>query len=99
MAKYLDDAVAAKPDGLGITSPNPDIIRDDVTKLAKAGVPVIVLNTNDPNASDPDKRLPTLFYIGTSEFISGHSNARAALRSGKAAGKPITHAMGIIQTV
>jgi len=99
MAKFLDDAVAAKPDGLGITSPNPDIIRDGVTKLAKDGVPIIVLNTNDPNAADPDKRLPTLFYIGTSEFISGQSNARAALRAAKEAGKKIVHAVCPVQTV
>lgn len=99
MVKYLDDAVAAQPDGLGITSPNPDIIRDGVTKLADKGVPIIILNTPDPNAADPDKRLPTLFYIGTSEFISGQSNARAALRAAKAAGKEITHAMCIVQTV
>lgn len=99
MVKYLDDAVAAQPDGLGITSPDPDIIRDGVTKLADKGVPIIVLNTPDPNAADPDKRLPTLFYIGTSEFISGQSNARAALKAAKAAGKEITHAMCIVQTV
>jgi simple sugar transport system substrate-binding protein len=99
MVKYLDDAVAAQPDGLGITSPDPDIIRDGVTKLADAGVPIIVLNTPDPNAANPDTRLPTLFYIGTSEFISGQSNARAALRAAKAAGKEITHAMCIVQTV
>jgi len=98
MVKYLDDAVAAQPDGLGVTSPDPDIIRADITKLASAGVPIIVLNTPDPNAADPDKRLPTLFYVGTSEFISGQSNARAALRAAKDAGKSITHAMCIVQT-
>jgi simple sugar transport system substrate-binding protein len=99
MVKYMDDAVAAKPDGVGITAPNPDIIRDDVNKLAAAGVPILILNTNDPNAADPDKRLPVMFYLGTSEFIAGQSNARAALRAAKAAGKPITHAMCIVQTI
>lgn len=99
MVKYLDDAVAAKPDGLGITSPDPNIIRDGVGKIASAGTPIIILNTNDPNAADPDKRLPALFYIGTSEFISGQSNARATLREAKAAGKTIKQAVCPVQTV
>jgi len=99
MPKYLDDAIAAKPDGVGITSPNPDIIKDGVTSLVKSGVPVIIFNTNDPNANDPDKRLPALFYIGTSEFVSGQSNARAALRAAKAAGTTITGAVCPVQEV
>jgi len=99
MPKYLDDAIAAKPDGVGITSPNPDIIKDGVNSLVKSGVPVIIFNTNDPNANDPDKRLPALFYIGTSEFISGQSNARAALRAAKAAGVTITGAVCPVQEV
>ena len=80
MPKYLDQAIAAKPDGLGITSPNPDIIKDGLNQIAKAGTPIIIFNTADPNAQNADTRLPALFYIGTSEFISGQSNARAALR-------------------
>lgn len=99
MPKYLDQAIAAKPDGLGITSPNPDIIRSGVVQIAKAGTPVIIFNTDDPNANDPDKRLPVLFYIGTSEFISGQSNARAALKAAKTAGKKITGAVCPIQEV
>jgi len=99
MPKYLDDAIAAKPDGVGITSPDPDIIRDGVNALVKSGVPVIIFNTNDPNANDPDKRLPALFYIGTSEFISGQSNARAALKAAKAAGVTITGAVCPVQEV
>ncbi len=99
MPKYLDAAIAAKPDGLGITAPDADIIRDGVTKIAKSGVPVIIFNTNDANANDPDKRLPALFYIGTSEFISGQSNARAALAAAKAAGKKITGAVCPVQEV
>jgi simple sugar transport system substrate-binding protein len=99
MPKYLDDAIAANPDGLGITSPNPDIIRDGVNQIAAKGVPVIIFNTNDPNANDPDKRLPALFYIGTSEFISGQNNARAALRAAKAASKTITGAVCPVQEV
>jgi len=99
LPQSLDEAIAAKPDGLGITGVNPDGTREGLTTLSKAGVPIIIFNTDDPNANDPDKRLPYMFYIGTSEFISGQSNARAALKAAKDAGKKITGAVCPIQEV
>jgi simple sugar transport system substrate-binding protein len=99
LPQSLDEAIAAKPDGLGITGVNPDGVREGLTTLAKNGVPIIIFNTDDPGANDPDKRLPYLFYIGTSEFISGQSNARAALKAAKDAGKKITGAVCPIQEV
>ena len=63
MAGYWDDALARNNDGIGTTVPNPEVIRDGVNRAAEAGIPVIVLNTADPNAGTPDA-LPTLFYIG-----------------------------------
>jgi len=99
MPKYLDQAIAAKPDGIGITSPDPTIIKDGLNQLAKGGTPIIIFNTDDPNAQNPDTRLPALFYIGTSEFISGQSNARAALKAAKAAGVTITGAVCPVQEV
>src|SRR5215472_14541216 len=55
LPKSLDAAIAANPDGLGITGVNPDGVRDGLTKLSSAGVPIIIFNTDDPNANDPAK--------------------------------------------
>jgi len=99
MPGLLDAGIAANPDGLGITGVNPDGTREGLTKLAAKGVPIIILNTDDPNANDPAKRLPYMFYIGTTEFGAGQSNARAALKAAKAAGKTITRAVCPIQEV
>jgi len=99
LPQSLDEAIAAKPDGLGITGVNAEGTREGLTTLAKNGVPIIIFNTDDPNANDPDKRLPYLFYIGTSEFISGQSNAKAALKAAKDAGVKITNAVCPIQEV
>ena len=63
MAGYWDDALAANPDGIGTTVPNPEVIRDAVGRANEAGIPVIVLNTADPNSGTADA-LDTLFYIG-----------------------------------
>lgn len=100
MPKYLEQAIAANPDGLGITAPNPDLIADGLKRFAKTGKPIIIFNTDDKNANDPDKRLPYMFYIGTTgEFPGGQGNARAALAAAKAAGKKITRAVCPIQEV
>ena len=89
MAGYCDDALAADPDGLGITVPNPEVIRDCVNRAAEAGIPVIVLNTADPNAGTMDA-LPTMFYIGANEFTGGVSNANRVLAAAAADGVEIT---------
>lgn len=98
MAGYCDDALAANPDGLGITVPNPEVIRDCVNRAAEAGIPVIVLNTADPNAGTPDA-LPTMFYIGANEFTGGVSNANRVLAAAAADGVAITGGVCPIQEV
>ena len=98
MAGYWDDALARNNDGIGTTVPNPEVIRDGVNRAAEAGIPVIVLNTADPNAGTPDA-LPTLFYIGANEFLGGRSNANAVLDAADAAGVEITRGVCPIQEV
>lgn len=98
MAGYWDDALARDNDGIGTTVPNPEVIRDGVNRADEAGIPVIVFNTADPNAGTPDA-LPTLFYIGASEFQGGRSNARAVLAAAEAAGTEITKGVCPIQEV
>ncbi len=98
MAGYWDQALARPNDGLGTTVPNPEVIRDAVNRAAEQGLPVIVLNTADPNAGTPDA-LPTLFYIGASEFLGGRSNAQAVLDAAAANGDTIAKAVCPIQEV
>lgn len=98
MAGYWDDALARGNDGIGTTVPNPEVIRDGVNRAAEAGIPVIVFNTADPNAGTADA-LPTLFYIGASEFLGGRANANAVLDAADAAGVEIPRAVCPIQEV
>jgi simple sugar transport system substrate-binding protein len=98
MAGYWDQALARPNDGIGTTVPNPEVIRDAVNRAAEQGIPVIVFNTADPNAGTPDA-LPTLFYIGASEFLGGRSNAQAVLDAAAADGNTITKAVCAIQEV
>ena len=98
MAGYWDDALAANPDGIGTTVPNPEVIRDAVGRANEAGIPVIVLNTADPNSGGPDA-LDTLFYIGASEFTGGVSNANRVLNAADADGVAIARGVCPIQEV
>jgi simple sugar transport system substrate-binding protein len=97
MAGYWDDALARNPDGIGTTVPNPEVIRDAVNRAHEAGIPVIVFNTADPNTGS--QKLPTLFYVGASEFQGGRSNAQAVLAAAAAAGTEITKGVCPIQEV
>ena len=76
MADFLDDAIASGVDGLGVTCPDPDAIRENIERARASGIPVIVLNTADPHAGTPDA-LPTLFYVGASEFFEGGAGERS----------------------
>lgn len=96
MADFLDDAIASGVDGLGVTCPDPEAIRENVERAREAGIPVIVLNTADPNAGTPDA-LPTLFYVGASEFLGGQANGRAVLAAAEAQGIELTRALCPIQ--
>jgi simple sugar transport system substrate-binding protein len=98
MAGYWDDALARENDGIGTTSPQPEVIRDAVNRAAEAGLPVIVFNTADPNSGTPDA-LPTLFYIGANEFLGGRSNANRVLAAAAEAGVTITKGVCPIQEV
>lgn len=98
MAGYWDQALARPNDGIGTTVPAPEVIRDAVNRAVEGGIPVIVFNTADPGAGT-DEALPTLFYIGASEFLGGRSNAQAQLDAAAANGDTITKAVCAIQEV
>ena len=96
MASFIDDAIASDIDGLGITCPDPEAIRENVLRADEAGIPVIVLNTADPN-SGTERALPSHFYVGASEFKGGQSNGRALLAAAANADVEIERAVCPIQ--
>lgn len=96
MADFLDDAIASGVDGLGVTCPDPEAIRGAVGRAHAAGIPVVVLNTADPGAGSA-RALPTLFYVGASEYLAGQSNGRALLVAAGARGVDLKRAVCPIQ--
>ena len=96
MPNFLDDAIANKVNGIGITCPDPEAIRESVERAHAAGIPVIVLNTADPNAGS-DNALPTQFYVGASEYLGGQANAKAILAEAEKRGIAVKRAVCPIQ--
>jgi len=96
MPNFLDDAIANQVNGIGITCPDPDAIRESIHRAHQKNIPIIVLNTADTHAGTPNA-LPTEFYIGASEYLGGQSNAKALLNEAKKRGIKITGAVCPIQ--
>ena len=51
-AQLIDAAVTEGVDGLAVSAPNPDAIRDSVRKAVDAGIPVITLNSGADEFAD-----------------------------------------------
>jgi simple sugar transport system substrate-binding protein len=96
MADFLDDAIASGVDGLAVSCPDPDAIRDSIERAGAAGIPVIIVNTADPQAGT-GQALPALFYVGASEYLGGQANGRAVLAAAREAGLVLSRAVCPIQ--
>lgn len=96
MSTFWEDALAAKPTGIGTTAPDADAVRAGVKTANEQGIPVIIFNTADKGAGT-DQALGVLFYIGANERTGGQSNARRVLAQAAADGKTITKGVCTIQ--
>src|SRR5258708_9455523 len=77
MAHLIDTAVAAHPDGLVVSIPDPKGLGPSIRAAVAAGIPVISINSG----SDVAKSLGVLVHIGQTEEqagIGGRMNMRAA---------------------
>ena len=66
-AQMIDAAVTEKVDGLAVSAPNPDAIRDSVRKAVDAGIPVITLNSG----AEDFEYLGAMTHVGQTETIAG----------------------------
>ena len=75
MAQLIDTAVAASPDGLVISNPDPEALADAIQGAEDAGIPVVSINSG----VDAYQELGILTHVGQTEFIAGQgAGARMA---------------------
>jgi simple sugar transport system substrate-binding protein len=76
-AQLIDSAVTEKVDGIAVSAPNPDAIKDSLSKATDAGIPIITLNSGAEDYQD----LGAITHVGQTETIAGEG-AGAKLKEG-----------------
>jgi len=77
MAELVDDAIAAKPDGLVVSIPEP-AVAPAVQRAIRAGLPVVSINSG----SDVGLRLGVLAHVGQPEEGAGRGAGERLARAG-----------------
>lgn len=67
MQRMIEQAVAASPDGIALTIPDPSAFAGPIQEAIDSGIPVVALNSGETVAHD----LGALAYVGQSEYRSG----------------------------
>src|ERR687897_1139443 len=79
-AQLIDSAVTEKVDGIAVSAPNPDAIRDSLQKAVDAGIPVITLNSGQSDSAD----LGAITHVGQDESVAGEAAGRRLAQGGDA---------------
>ena len=78
-AQLIDSAVTEKVDGIAVSAPDPDALREPLQKAADAGIPFITLNSGAEDFAD----LGAITHVGQTESIAGEG-AGAKFKEGGA---------------
>ena len=89
MSQLIDAAVATEPDGLIVSIPDADALREAIQGAVDAGIPVISMNSG----SDVYEELGLLTHVGQTELIAGEEAGQRLAEEG------VTNALCINQEV
>jgi simple sugar transport system substrate-binding protein len=89
MRELVDDAVAARPDGLVVSIPSEELTAS-IRRAVKAGIPVVSINSG----SDFARRIGTLAHIGQPEEEAGYQAGRRLARAGARDVLCVNHEVG-----
>jgi simple sugar transport system substrate-binding protein len=77
MRELIEDAAAAKPDGLVVSIPTAELA-DPIRRAVRAGIPVVSINSG----SEIARRIGTLTHVGQPEEQAGYLAGRRLARAG-----------------
>ncbi|MFK8905461.1 sugar ABC transporter substrate-binding protein [Streptomyces sp. YS-3] len=89
-AQFVQAAIDQKVDGIVVTLAKPDAMKDVVAKAAKAGIPVITVNSG----SEKSKQFGALTHIGQDETIAGEAVGEELNKRGKKKALCVLHEQG-----
>jgi simple sugar transport system substrate-binding protein len=84
LIKELNSAIAAKPDGIGVTIDDEQGFSAPLLDAKKQGIPVIAFDTV-PDPDNPKPTIPYICYVGEDSFSAGQEVGRGALAAFKLA--------------
>lgn len=67
LQRNLESAIAAEPDGMAVSIPDPNALGDTIREATDAGIPVVVLNSGESAWRD----VGALSYVGQTEYAAG----------------------------
>jgi len=82
LVKQLNSAIAARPDGIGVTVDDEQAFSAPLLDARKQGIPVIAFDTV-PDPSNPKPTIPYICYVGEDSFSAGQEVGRGALSAFK----------------
>jgi simple sugar transport system substrate-binding protein len=91
-AQMIETAVTEQVDGLAVSAPDPDAIRDAVKTAVDAGIPVVTLNSG----SEESASLGAFTHVGQTETIAGRGAGERLKEAGATKMICIIHEQGNI---
>ncbi len=90
-ASLIDQAIAAKPDGIGLTVTDAKLFADPINRAIKAGIPVVAYNSGKGPVVDG---IPYLTYLGQDEYTGGNQAGLKLIAAGGKKGVCINQQVG-----
>ncbi len=79
IADQIDQAVAAKPDGIALTVSDPKALHDAILRAIGSGIPIVAY---DAGAGPIKDDLPYLTYLGADDYQGGYLGAYRLMKAG-----------------
>jgi len=90
-AALIEQAVASKPDGLGVTVTDVTLFKAPIMKAIEAGIPVVAYNNGKGPIEDG---IPYLTFLGQDEYQGGYQSGKRMLEAGAKYGVCVNHQVG-----
>ena len=90
-AQLIDQAVSAKPDGIGLTVSDADLFRAPIQRALDAGIPVIAYNAGSGPVMD---NIAYMTYLGQDEYQGGYQGGLRLAADGGTKGVCINQQVG-----
>ena len=76
MSRIIDAVTATNPDGIIVSVPDLDALKESLESVSRKGIPIVVINAGSEIAEDID----ILTYVGQSEYEAGMKAAEELLK-------------------